>query len=100
MDRLTFLQAGGRASGLVVPIDVMLEKGTSTEYLIECNSWTTTLDTLRNDNFLRWPPPAEPACPRALLTCNVLNNKGLLRQGSVSGAREQGISGTAKESIG
>lgn len=56
---------------------VMFEKGTSTEYLIECSSCTTTLDTLRKESLRRWAPPwPEPAWPSALRTCNVLNNKG------------------------
>lgn len=56
--------------------EAMCEKGTSTEYLIECSSWTTTLDTLRNDSFLRWLPLPVAACPMALRTCNVLNSRG------------------------
>ena len=57
----------------------MLENGTSTEYLMEWRSWTTTLETLRNDNLRRWFPPelpGPPACPMALLTCSVLNKSG------------------------
>lgn len=68
MGPLTFLDWG-----LCSWTTAMFEKGTSMEYLIECRSWTTTLDTFLNDN-LRFC-----AAPRAFLTCNVLNSKGWKR---------------------
>ena len=73
------------------------EKGTSTEYLIEWRSWTTTLDTLRKDNFLRWLALPVAACPMALRTCNVLNSRGcwlLLLLLRVQRIRGQGQIGT------
>lgn len=48
----------------------MCENGTGTEYLIVWSSWTTTLDTFRNESFLRL------AAPRAERTPKVFNIRG------------------------
>ena len=66
MTPLTFLAA----FALWSPGVAMLENGTSIEYLIECSSWTTTLDTFLNESLRRC------AAPSADRTCSVLNNNG------------------------
>lgn len=48
----------------------MLENGTSTEYLMECSSCTTTLLTFLKLSLRR------AAAPSADRTCSVLNNRG------------------------
>ena len=53
----------------------MLENGTSTEYLIEWSSWTTTLEMLRNDNLRRWfPPELSDGAPHLHVVCCVFRS--------------------------
>ncbi len=47
----------------------MLENGTSTEYLMLCNSWITMFETILNEGFVL------PAGNIAFLTVNVLKSK-------------------------
>jgi hypothetical protein len=67
---LTFLAA----FALWSPGVAMLENGTSIEYLMECSSCTTTLDTFLNDSLRRC------AAPSAVRTCSVLNNNSCNRR--------------------
>ena len=48
-------------------VAAMLEKGTSTQYLIEYRSRTTRFDTLLNDNLRRWFP-LDPVSRSSTLT--------------------------------